>query len=306
MAANYKDYYATLGVDRNATEKDIKQAYRRLARKHHPDVNPGDKASEDRFKEVSEAYEVLSDSDKRQKYDQFGDQWKRVGDTPPGGWQSQDWEQGVGGFDFEAGASGGFGDFFEMLFGEPFRGAGTRERRGPARGRDLEYEMEISLEEAFSGAGKAFTIDGRRIEVKIPKGVKSGSRIKLAGQGQPGASGHRGDLFLIMKERPHARFERKGSDLHSEASVPYYAAALGGETHVQTLTGRVSMKVPPGTQSGQVFRLPGQGMPRLNQEDRGDLYVKAKITIPKTLSDREKELLNELADLHKRSAKASA
>lgn len=306
MAVNYKDYYAVLGVAKDAIEKDIKQAYRRLARKYHPDVNPGDKSSEEKFKEISEAYEVLSDPGKRQKYDQFGDQWKKVGEAPPGGWETFTWsEPGVGGFDFETGQSGGLGDFFEMLFGEPFRGAGARQRRAPARGRDVEYEMEVSLDEAFHGASKSFALDGRRIEVKIPKGVREGSRIKLAGQGQPGPGGQRGDLYLAVKERAHPKFERKGADLYSEVSIPYYIAALGGESPAQTPTGRVSMRIPPGTQSEQMFRLPGQGMPYLNRDERGDLYVKVKITTPKTLSAREKELLSELADLHKRGSKSS-
>ncbi|MDO8684243.1 MAG: DnaJ C-terminal domain-containing protein [Armatimonadota bacterium] len=302
MAVNYKDYYATLGVSRNATEKEIKQAYRKLARKYHPDVNPGNKEAEEKFKEVSEAYEVLSDPDKRKKYDQFGDQWKRVGEAPPG-WGDFPQGPGVGGFDYDVSGAGGFGDFFEMLFGEPFHGTAARERRAPARGRDVEYEIEVSLEEAFSGVTKSFTLDGRKIEVKIPKGVKDGSRIKLAGQGQAGPAGQRGDLYLRVRMRPHPRFERKDSDLHSEVSVTYYVAALGGEVRVHTLTGTVTMKVPPGTQSGQVFRLPKQGMPRLHGDDRGDLYVKVKITVPKTISAREKELLSELASLHKSGAK---
>jgi len=297
MAVHYKDYYATLGVSRSAAEKEIKQAYRRLARKYHPDVNPGDKSAEEKFKEISEAYEVLSDPEKRRKYDQFGEQWKRVGQAPPGAWQTTyAWEPGPGGFDFKA---GGFGDFFEMLFGEPFRGTATRERRSPSRGRDLEYEMEIALEEAFSGATRTFTLNGRKIEVKIPRGVREGSRIKLAGQGDSGAGGQSGDLFLIVRMRPHPKFERRDSDLYTEVSVPYYVAALGGEVTAPTLTGRLTMKIPPGTQGGQMFRLPGQGMPKLKDGGYGALYVKVIITVPKTLSAREKELLTEVAGLHK-------
>lgn len=309
MAVGYKDYYATLGVAKNADEKEIKQAYRRLARKYHPDVNPGDKSSEEKFKEISEAYEVLSDPQKRKKYDQFGDQWNKVGKAPPGGWETFTWQPGSGErFNFDiGGAAGGFSDFFEMLFGQPFGGAGaaTRERhRAPSRGRDIEYQVEVTLEEAFSGATRAFTLDGRRIEVKIPKGVRDGSRVKLAGQGEPGRSGERGDLYLIVKERPHPKFERKGADLYTDASVQYCTAALGGEASVQTLTGRVSMKIPSGTQSGQVFRLPGQGMPRVNQTERGDLFARIKIVTPKTLTDRERELLEELAEIHRKGAKA--
>jgi curved DNA-binding protein len=308
MAVNYKDYYADLGVSKTATEKEIKQAYRRLARKYHPDVNPGDKSAEEKFKEISEAYEVLSDPGKRAKYDQFGDQWKKVGEAPPGGWQNYDWDSSGARFDFDnvgVSGGGGFGDFFEMLFGEPFQGGG-RQRRGAGRGRDLEYEIEVSLEEAFNGVTKTFTLDNRKIEVKIPKGVKEGSRIKLAGQGQPGPNGQNGDLYLIVKERSHPRFERKAADLYTDGAVPYYVAALGGEIPIQTLTGRVTMKVPPGTQSGQTFRLPGQGMSKLHQADRGDLYVRVKLSVPKSLSDRERQLLSELAEMHGSGGKSSA
>ena len=297
MAVKYKDYYATLGVSKTATEKEIKQAYRRLARKYHPDVNPGDKSAEEKFKDISEANEVLSDPEKRAKYDQFGDQWSRV-NVAPGDWQNYTGQRGAGEFNFQG---GGFGDFFEMLFGEPFRGAAVRGQRRASYSRDVESQLEVSLEEAFSGATRAFTLDGRRIEVKSPKGVKEGSRIKLAGQGVGGHDGRRGDLYLIVKMRPHPKFERKHADLHCEVSVPYYTAAIGGEAQAPTMGGRVSMKIPPGTQGGQVFRLSGQGIPHLHGEGYGNLYVKIRITTPKTLSAREKELLTELADLHKRS-----
>lgn len=304
MATGYKDYYKILGIGRSASEKEIKQAYRRLARKYHPDVNPGEKAAEEKFKEISEAYEVLSDKDKRSKYDQFGQYWQQVGQPgqrgagqpPPG------WDEGFGGFDFEAeGPEGGFGNLFDLLFGEGRGGAATRDRHQrtwtPTRGRDLEYEIEVTLEEAFSGATKVLTINGRRIEVKIPKGVKDGSRIRLAGQGEPSRGTQRGDLYLIVKTRPHPKYERKDDDLYTDVPVLYTTAALGGEVQVQTLTGRVNMKVPAGTSTGQTFRLSGQGMPHLQGTGKGNLYARVKITVPKTLSQRERELLTELADL---------
>lgn len=303
MATSYKDYYAILGVGKNASEKEIKQAYRKLARKYHPDVNPGDKTAEEKFKELSEAYEVLSDKDKRAKYDQFGQYWQQAGQPggtappPPG------WDQGYGDFDFGTDVSG-FSDFFDMLFGGARGRTGTRGSHGargqswtPARGQDLEYEIEVSLEEAFSGATKAFTLNGRRIEVKIPKGVGSGSRIRLAGQGEPTRGSAHGDLYLIVKMRPHPRFERKDSDLYIDVLVHYTTAALGGEVEVPTLTGKASMKVPAGISSGQTFRLGGQGMPHLRGTARGDLYARVKITVPKTLTERERELLTELAGL---------
>ena len=304
MASGYKDYYKILGVDRGASEKEIKQAYRRLARKYHPDVNPGDKSAEEKFKDISEAYEVLSDKEKRAKYDQFGQYWQQVG-QPGAGQPPPGWEEGFGTFDFGSGGfGGGFGDLFDLLFGQGGVRTGTRTGRRrtwtPARGRDVEYEIEVSLEEAFSGATKAFTLDGRRIEVKIPRGVKTGSRIRLAGQGEPGQGTEGGDLYLIVKVRPHPRYERRDDDLYTDVPVPYTTAALGGEAEVQTLSGRVSMKIPAGTSSGQVFRLAGQGMPRLRDGGRGDLYARVKITVPKTLSQRERELLTELARLEEK------
>lgn len=293
MPTGYKDYYAILGVSRDATDKQIKAAYRRLARKYHPDVNPGDKAAEEKFKEISEAYEVLSDKEKRAQYDRFGQYWQQGATQAPPGWGSSD---GFGGFTFMDGA-GGLDDIFEMFFG---RGrAGRSDGWTAVRGRDLEYELEVSLEEAFSGATKVFNLNGRRIEVKIPKGVKNGSKIRLAGQGEPGAGGEPGDLYLIVRLRPHPRFEVKDSDLYTEVKVPYTTAALGGEVQVQTLSGNVSMKIPAGTSSGQTFRLAGQGMPHLRGAGRGDLYVKVSITVPKTLTPRERELLEELARLSK-------
>ena len=307
MATAYKDYYKILGVDRNAEEKEIKQAYRRLARKYHPDVNPGDKQAEEKFKEISEAYEVLSDKEKRVKYDQFGQYWQQAeaagrsgagaGTPPPG------WEQGFGGFDFDAGAPSGFGDIFEMIFG------GREEQtRGGVRwetpsGRDLEYEIEVTLEEALNGATKSFTVDGKRVEVKIPKGVKEGSRIRLAGQGATGHGGRKGDLYLIIKMRPHPRFERRGDNLYTDVDIPYIVGALGGEVKIPTLSGKASMKIPAGTSSGQTFRLTGQGMSKLSDKNRGDLYARVRLTVPRTLSDKQRELLMELAQLEGRNSK---
>lgn len=307
MAANYKDYYKTLGVDRNASEKDIKAAYRKLARKYHPDVNPGDKTSEEKFKEVSEAYEVLSDKEKRARYDQFGQYWEHAGAGGPGGQGAQGpWE----GFNFDYGDYGGqrvdfggeseFSDFFEMLFGGGRRaGAATGRRRGaqaPVKGRNIETEMEVSLEDAYSGAKKTFTLNGRRLEVTIPKGVKDSQKIRLANQGEEGPSG-KGDLYITIKIRHHPIYERKGDDLYVEVPVDYTIAALGGETQVPTLSGRVTMKIPPHTPNGRTFRLPGQGMPKLNESGNGNLYAKVRIQLPNTISSKERELLEEIRQI---------
>lgn len=292
MSNGYKDFYQILGVPRNASDKEIKNAYRRLARKHHPDVNPGDKSAEEKFKEVQQAYDVLSDPEKRQKYDQFGEQWERVAQGAPGA-GGFTWGQAPDGFDFSFETDGGFGNLFELLFGDASVGGRARTR---AR-RDVRYDIEVTLEEAFSGATKRFTADGKRLEVKIPPGVDEGSVIRLAGQGETGRDGQRGDMLLNVRLRPHAVFERRGADLYRELSIPYTIAALGGEVQVPTLAGRVTMRIPPGTQSGQSFRLAGQGMPKINSSGKGDLYVKTRITVPKTLSAKEKQLLQELASI---------
>lgn len=304
MARNYKDYYKTLGVERDASEKEIKSAYRKLARKHHPDVNPNDKSSEDKFKEVSEAYEVLSDKDKRTKYDQYGQHWDQMGQPgaggQPPGWDSFTFDYGgaAGQGQQDFGGGEGFSDFFEMLFGQHARGqspgaGGGRRHHAPTKGRHIEAEMEVSLEDAFQGAKKSFNFNGRKLEVTIPKGVKDCQKIRLAGQGEPGHGGA-GDLLITTKVRHHPVYERKGDDLHVDVSVDYATAALGGEVQIPTLTGRVTMKIPPKTSGSRVFRLPGQGMPKLKDDGRGNLYAKVRVTIPETMSDEEQSLLEQI------------
>ena len=307
----YKDYYRILGVDRNATEKEIKQAYRRLARKYHPDVNPGDKEAEERFKEINEAYEVLSDPEKRRKYDQLGaswQQWQRMGGNPRdfdwSQWFSREWPGGRVHVEYgdlgDLFGEGIFSDFFRAIFGD----VGTRPRARwwearprYARGQDYEQPVEISLEEAFRGTKRVLEKDGRRLEVTIPPGVRTGSRVRIAGQGGPGIGGGRpGDLYLKVTVLPHPIFKRQGDDLHCEVPVDLYTAVLGGEVRVPTLEGDVMLKIPPGTQGGQTFRLRGKGMPNLrNPRQRGDLYVKVQVKVPQNLSQRERELFRELA-----------
>lgn len=335
MGPDYKDYYKTLGVSKTASEKEIKSAYRKLARKWHPDVNPGSKAAEDKFKEISEAHEVLADADKRAKYDQFGDQWKAysqagaqgfpggasgAGGFPPAGFHV---EYGGGGPGAAGGMPGNLNDLFASLFGgmDGFGGgkgqAGQgfpRQRPAPQRGQDVNAELSIALEDAFHGATKALTLtlpggrydmdrggrqngDSRRVEVKVPAGIADGQKLRLAGQGMGGPGGA-GDLHLTVKIAPHSLFERKGDDLTVEVPVPFSRAALGGEIAVPTLSGpRLTVKLPAGAQSGQALRLGGQGMPRLKDAGRGDLYARIKITVPKSLTDRQRELISELATL---------
>ena len=313
----YKDYYNTLGVDKKATEKEIKSAYRKLARKYHPDVNPGDKAAEERFKGINEAHEVLSDLEKRKKYDQLGAsyrQWERKGGRPGGfdwsRWTTEAPGQGVRveyadfgdlGDIFSGQGLGGFSDFFESLFGGvEVRAQGPSHRRinQAARwGQDKEHSVEVTLEEAFSGTKRVLQMDSRRIEVKIPPGVKTGSRVRLAGKGLPGyGGGQNGDLYLRVKVAKHPRFRRKGDDLLVDVTVDLYMAMLGGEVILRTLAGSVKLKIPPETQSGTIIRLRGQGMSRLDKScERGDLLAKVKVSLPINLTDREKQLFQELA-----------
>ncbi len=317
----YKDYYKILGVDRNADERTIKKAYRRLARKYHPDVNPGDKEAEEKFKEINEAYEVLSDPEKRAKYDRLSEnyrRWQQMGGQPGGfdwaQWFAQAGQQPGGGatyvefgdLDDMFGAGGGFSDFFRAIFGglggmrdRTYR---SRRRADQIRGRDYEQQVDITLEEAYHGTQRILTKNGRRLTVKIPKGAKTGTRIRLSGEGEPGYGGGRpGDLYLVINVQPHPIFERRGDDLYRDLKIDLYTAVLGGEVDVPTLDGKVRLKIPPGTQSGRKFRLRGKGMPKLKQPDQhGDLYVRVLVQVPTDLTPQERELFEQLARLRGR------
>jgi DnaJ-class molecular chaperone len=328
METRTKDYYKILGVGRNATEKEIKAAYRKLARKYHPDVNPGDKKAEDRFKEIGEAYDVLSDPEKRRRYDQFGTGWARgpqgvhpswevfrqaqqrarQGAGRPGSGRPGTWSQTM---DFET-AAGDLSEFFESLLGRG-AGVGSRVASRPRAGEDLEQEIQVTLEEAYRGGVREFAIDipdatGRpkreRIEVKVPQGVRDGSRLRVAGKGQPGLNGGpRGDLYLRVRLVPHERLERRGDDLYAEIAVPVWVAVLGGEVAVETLAGRGTFGIPPETQNGKTFRLAGQGMPKIGG-GKGDFYARIKVVLPDQLTDRERELFAELRRLRGGAAAA--
>jgi DnaJ-class molecular chaperone len=346
-----KDYYKTLGVGRRASTEEIKKAFRRLARKYHPDVNPGDKAAEAKFKEINEAYEVLSDADKRRKYDALGPNWNDPFGgfggqprprtyTPPGGAGSGRSGAGAG-----AGSYGGFDDatgwtdFFETLFGR--RGStttGTATGSAPSgrptardaatrRGEDIEQPVEITLREAYTGSTRVFTVEtpqtctackgtgrvalgricgacggsgtltkSRRLEVRIPAGADTGTRVKVVGEGQLGANGGaRGDLYLLITMTPDAVFERKGDDLTVSVPVPLTTAVLGGEVRVPTPDGkRLILTIPPETQNGRMFRLSGKGMTRLGGEGVGNLFAQVQVELPQRLSPRERALFEEL------------
>ena len=292
MAMEYKDYYKILGVAKTATDKEIKAAYRKLARKHHPDVNAGNKEAEARFKDIGEAYEVLGDKEKRKQYDELGANWKAYS---RGGPQGQPWPGGGARIDFEdLGGAGGFSDFFRTFFSGGGGGFGE-EAFAPAS--DAEGEVELTLAEVCRGTTREVTVGGtrRRVEVKIPPGVREGSRVRVAGEGGRGAGGRRGDLYLRVRVAPDPTFERKGDDLQTTLRAPLTAAVLGGEGQVPTLEGSVGIKIPAGTPAGQVFRLRGHGLPKLGTPgERGDLLATLAVELPRTVTDRQRELFEEL------------
>ena len=322
-----KDFYSVLGVSKGAAQKDVRSAYRKLAREHHPDVNPGDKAAEVRFKAINAAYEVLSDADKRKKYDKYGDQWEHAGQI-----EEMQRQRGAGSRTYRTAGDGGnvrfeFGDLSGLdgsadlgsLFGNIFGQSGGQ--RGQPQRRNVETPIEISLEEAFAGTARTLQLvaespcascggqgrigdatchvcEGngviakpRRIEVKIPAGVDNGSRVRVAGEGGMG------DLLLVVSVRPHAKFERKGASLITDVDVPVTTAVLGDEVAVPTLTGKVILKVPPLSQNGKQIQLSGLGMPALSGGKRGDLLARLRVRLPEQLSDEEKQLFEQLRTL---------
>jgi len=296
----FQDYYATLGVPKTASEKEIRSAFRKLARQFHPDVNPGKPEAEAQFKRINEAYEVLSDPEKRTRYDQLGAHWKDYANQPPppasdgGPYQyrtatPEDLEDLFG-------EGQPFSDFFETFFG----GGGGRARR-PWPGSDLEYPVEVSLAEVYRGTTRTLQLqlpDGqtRRLEVKIPPGVDDGSRVRMAGQGSPGGNGGApGDLYLVTSIMPEQRFERQGDDIYTRVQAPLTTMLLGGEVHVPTPDGRrLALKIPPETQDARQFRLRGQGLPHLGSPDRkGDLHAEVHVHLPERLSEQERDLLEQ-------------
>lgn len=348
----YKDYYNVLGVKRGASEKELKSAFRKIARKIHPDLNPNDREAEAKFKEANEAYEVLSDPEKRKKYDQFGSEWERYqqAEGAPGGFDFSKYSQAYG----AQGATGAgtgtghttftgegdFSDFFEMLFGQSARAGGAgaspyytggRTRSVPRVGEDYEHSLEVTLEEAYASSQRILQLEvpeacptcggrgivnnrvcptcngqgtvtrNKRLEVKIPPGVHTGSRIRIANEGGAGQNGGgKGSLYLRVTVLPNDRFERKGDDVYTTVPLPLYTAVLGGEVPVPTLKGtKLALKVPPSTQNGRTFRLTGQGMPNLKQPDkRGDLFARMEVQLPAGLDDEEKQLFGELQRIY--------
>ncbi|MEX2226463.1 MAG: J domain-containing protein [Dehalococcoidia bacterium] len=322
MAANL---YELLGVKRSASEKEIRSAYRKLARKYHPDVNPGDATAEARFKEINAAHQVLSDAEKRRKYDKYGENWEhadQIEEMQRQRGQRTSYGNGAGFQTFDVDDLGELGGVFSQFFG---RGGSTRTRTAPRRPPSIEQAVEITLDEAFHGTTRTLetmtteacptcggvgeiagatchTCGGlgevqkpRRLEVKIPAGVTSGSKVRIAREGQAAAGGQRGDVVLLVDVRKHPRFERTGDDLRVDIDVPLTTAVLGGEIAAPTMTGKVMLKIPPLTQNGRVFKLAGLGMPRLNKDGRGDLHARVRVRLPEQLDDRQRELFEQLS-----------
>jgi DnaJ-class molecular chaperone len=317
---DFKDYYSTLGVAKTSTEKEIKQAYRKLARKHHPDVNPDDKKAETRFKEINEAYEVLGDPAKRKKYDELGANWRAYeqagapggpgGQPAGGGWNVNFGGGGPGQSGYRTmtqeemnemfGGENPFSDFFQTFFGgggeeRGGRARGTRAPR-PRAGRDVEQELELPLEDLYTGALRRFTIttpegESHTVDVRIPAGVGEGARVRVAGEGERGSGGGpAGDLYLRIRQSPNTQFERRGRDLYTKVPIPLTTAVLGGEADVKTLGGKsLRLRIPPTTQNAQIFRLKGHGMPVTGKPDEhGDLYATVDVQLPKQLTPEQR------------------
>jgi curved DNA-binding protein len=311
----YKDYYKVLGVNKGASQDEIKKTYRKLARKYHPDANPNDSKAEEKFKEIGEAYEVLKDPQKRSRYDQLGANWKQYSHAgagwPGGGGRTYTYDFGGSGFNFED-LGRGFSDFFEMFFGrgsdERFSGFGSDygqqfgrgTRTGTQKGQDMQSSLSITLREAYSGTQRSFKLQregkARTINVKIPKGIKDGGKIRVAGEGAGSPSGGPGgDLYLVINTSPHNFFTRKEDDLYCEVPVTIKEAFYGAKIDIPTFSGKIMVKVPPKTQGGKTLRLKGKGMPKLRGGGFGDLYAKIKLVLPEKLTGEQKKHLDEFA-----------
>jgi curved DNA-binding protein len=305
---DFVDYYKTLGVAKNASAEDIKKAYRKLARKYHPDVNPNDKEAHKKFQQINEAHEVLSDSEKRKKYDQYGENWKHADQYEQARQQQQQAGGGFGGFGgggfgnfgggeytYSGGEEGGFSDFFESLFG----GARSRRSQAKYRGQDYNAELQLSLMDAYTTHKQTLTINGKNVRITIPAGVENGQQIKLKGYGSPGANGGpNGDLFITFVITNNTGFRREGNDLYKTEDIDLYTALLGGEKTIDTLGGKIKLKVSPETQNGTKIRLKGKGFPVYKKEGQfGDLYITWNVKLPTNLTQKQKDLLTELSKL---------
>ena len=291
----FVDYYKILGVEKAASEDDIKKAYRKLARKLHPDLNPNDKEANKKFQQVNEANEVLSDPEKRKKYDQYGKDWQHADQFDQQRQQQRQQQQRPGGQQFADQGEGDFSSFFDSLFGN----GGNKSRQTKYRGQDYNSELQLTLVEALETHQQTITVNGKNLRITIPAGVETGQVIKLKGHGAPGVNGGpAGDLFITFVIASNPNFKRTGNDLYTNASIDLYTALLGGETTIDTLTGKVKLKVSPETQHGTKIRLKGKGFPLYKKDGEfGDLYVTYEVKLPTSLTDKQKELVKELQEL---------
>ena len=330
---DFKDYYKILGLDKNASKDDIKKAYRKLAQKYHPDKNKDDPSAEKKFKDVSEAYQVLSDPEKRKKYDNLGSNWNRHRQSG-GGTGDFDWSDYFSGggagrrrttgqpFGDFFGGGGGMSDFFEKIFGGAgggfggtgtggFGGSGYRESTGfnkPQKGKDYATEITLNLEEAYNGTSRTLNVNGERIEVKFRKGIRDGQSLKIPGKGLPGKNGGpSGDLIIKVKIAEHPKYERKDNDLYMDAAVDLFSAVLGGTERIKTPGGTLKINIPEGAQSGRKMKLTKQGMPDYNNpSNKGDLYIKLLIKVPENLTQKEKELFKEIKSIREKEKSGAA
>ncbi|MFD0931250.1 DnaJ C-terminal domain-containing protein [Psychroflexus salinarum] len=295
------DYYKILGLTKKATEKEIKAAYRKLARKHHPDLNPNNQEAENKFKQVNEAYEVLGDPEKRKKYNEFGKDWKHADEFKEAQRQRQQQRQqqqaygGAGASSSQHEFSGDFSDFFESMFGGQGRGA----RQTKYRGQDLNAELHLNIKDVYTSQKQTLTVNGKKIRLSFPAGIENGQVIKINGHGAPGANGGpNGDLYITFSIKNDTKFKRDGKHLYTTADLDLYTALLGGEVLIDTFDGQVKLKVAPETQSGTKIKLKGKGFPVYKKENEyGDLFVTYEVKLPTNLSQKEKELLTELKNI---------
>ncbi|MEO7960361.1 MAG: J domain-containing protein [Ginsengibacter sp.] len=298
---DFVDYYSTLGIKKTSTTDEIKKAYRKLARKHHPDVNPNDKESNKKFQQINEANEVLSDPDKRKKYDQYGKDWKHADQFANSGQAGRSaggrgfGGQDFGGYTYASGEDSGFSDFFESLFG----GARRSRQQAAYRGQDYNAELHLTLSDVYTTKKQTLTINGKNVRITIPAGVENGQVIKLKNYGSPGANGGpNGDLFITFMIKNDTSFRRDGNDLYKDEELDLYTAVLGGDKTIETLNGKIKLKVNAETQNGHKVRLKGKGFPVYKQEGVfGDLYVTWNIKLPINLTNKQKELFTELSKL---------
>ena len=302
---DFIDYYSVLGIPKTASEDDIKKAYRKLARKHHPDLNPNDAEANKKFQQINEANEVLSDLEKRKKYDQYGKDWQHADQFEEASRKQQQSRRQYAGsnegreYDFSDGFGGAdFSDFFSSMFGQD-GGAGGGRRQAKYRGQDYQAESHLSLRDAYTTHKQTLNVDGKNIRITVPAGIENGQKIKLTGYGAPGVNGGpNGDLFITFIIADDSRYKRKGNDIYVDEDIDLYTAVLGGEKIIETLDGKAKLTVPTETQTGAKVRLKGKGFPIYKQDSKfGDLYVQWQIKMPTNLTDEQRELFQKLASL---------